>query len=118
MSCIKTKMRFHYCGHDDEDEFSGCDKHEGPDVPHETKRECWESQSKKQRNLSTRMNTSYRSGGVCSRDCDAEFIGFYCCLCHKFIESTEIFRNSENSLVHMHGDVEHEFCDDCYTKNF
>ena len=118
MPCIKTKLRFHYCLHDYEDEFAACDEHEGPDVSTTTKEECWKSQSGKKRNLSTRLGTTMSNGGVCGRDCDAEHIGFYCCLCEKFIESDDISRNEENNLVHMVGDTEHEFCDSCYTKNF
>jgi len=118
MPCIKTKLRFHYCLHDYEDEFAACDEHDGPDVSTTTKEECWKSQSGKKRNLSTRLGTTMENGGVCSRDCDAEYIGFYCCLCQKFIESDDISRNEENNTVHMVGDTQHEFCDNCYTKNF
>lgn len=64
------------------------------------------------------MTTTMDNGGVCCRDCDAEFIGFYCCICQKFVDETDISRNAENNLVHTVDDVEHEFCDECYTKNF
>ena len=59
-----------------------------------------------------------KKGGVCSRDCGVEFIGFYCCLCHKFIGSDEFSRNDDNYIIHKVNGMEHEFCDDCYTKNF
>lgn len=58
------------------------------------------------------------SGGVCCLDCDAEFIGFYCCLCQKFIEGNDVRRDDENNLIHIIGDTEHEFCDNCYVKNY
>lgn len=118
MPCIKTKLRFHRCLHDDEDEFAACDEHGDPGVTRTAMEECWNSRPRKERNLSTRLGTSMKNGGVCSRDCDAEYIGFYCCLCQKFIGSDDVSRNQENNLVHTVGDTEHEFCDDCYTKNF
>ena len=49
---------------------------------------------------------------------DAEFVGFYCCLCQKFVEAAEVSRNIDNNLVHLVEDVEHEFCEDCFTKNY
>jgi len=58
------------------------------------------------------------NGGVCGRDCDAEYTGFYCCNCQKFVEAENVSRNDENDLIHVVGDQEHEFCDDCYTKNY
>ena len=73
----------------------------------------------KNRNLSTSMITTMDSGGVCSRDCDAEYIGFFCCLCDdKFIKAKDVTWSGDNYLIHMSRGVEHEFCDDCKTKNF
>jgi len=118
MPCKKTKLRYYFCQHDYKDLFTPCDDHAGDDISEATKEECWESQGRAKRNLSTTMNSTMEGGGVCCRDCDAEFIGFTCCNCGEFIEARDVRRNAENSLIHLDGDTEHEFCDRCITNNF
>jgi len=114
--CQKKIIRYHYCKHDASEsyEFCGGDHEDTP----EERQECWENQPTKKRNASTQITTTMEDGGVCCRDCDAEFIGFYCCNCQKFVEADNVSRNDENNLIHIVDDTEHEFCDDCYTKNY
>jgi hypothetical protein len=114
--CQRKLVRYHFCHHDAPTEYIHCGGEHNNAV--ETMAECWGSQTTGNKNKSTVVMTSMDTGGVCCRDCDAEFIGFYCCLCEKFVDAAAISRNSENSLVHMVDDVEHEFCNGCFTKNF
>ena len=70
MPCIETKLRFHYCLHDYEDEFAACDEPEGPDISTTTKEEWWKSQSEINWIL-TRGLIHMKNGGVCGCDYDA-----------------------------------------------
>jgi hypothetical protein len=59
-----------------------------------------------------------KNSGVCCRECDAEFVGFYCGYCHKFVDVALVSRNDENNLIHMVEEVQHEFDEQCYTKKY
>lgn len=114
--CRKVIVRYHYCKHDAETEYRYCGGDHEDSVDEREK--CWEAQPKRDRNLSTGMETTMDQGGVCSRDCDAEYVGFHCCICEEFIHANHVLRNNENFLIHMLDGVEHEFCDDCDVKYF
>ena len=106
--CQKSITSYQHCGHYCDVEYTFCNgDHENTD---EAKAQCWQSQPKKKRNLSTVTTTTDKNGGYCSRDCRAEFAGWHCCTCNEPVVGQ---RNAENTLVHVEGDTEHEFCATC-----
>ena len=106
--CQKRITNYQCCGHYYDVEFTFCEG-DHPDT-NAAKEACWESQPKKKRNLSTTIVTTDHNGGYCSRDCRAEISGWHCCTCQQPVKGQ---RNAENTLVHVVGDEEHEFCDSC-----
>jgi len=109
--CRKKIINYKECGHFWGTKYIHCHG-DHPDTTDDNK-QCWESRPRKQRNAGTTIETTDKEGGYCSRDCRAEYSGWHCCQCGRAVLASEVHRNAENNLVHLEGDVEHEFCEDC-----
>jgi hypothetical protein len=69
-----------------------------------------ERASLRNKEISTKIVRIDYNTGDCRRDCQAEISGWHCYTCQVLVEG---HRNTENTLVHVPGDEEHEFCDTC-----
>jgi hypothetical protein len=106
--CDKKDVRYASSSY----EFCGGDHEDTP----EKQEECWDNQPKKRRNASTQIMTTMENGGVAeivtqnTSDSIAETV-------RSLWKPRYVSQNDEN-LIHVVGDQEHEFCDECYTKNY